>query len=372
MEDALSVPILFSYSPYMTDKSSPMKYSQVRESLAAHPRVWLVTGAAGFVGSNLVEELLGLGQTVVGMDNFSTGYQSNLDEAMALHVGAGSFRFVEGDIRDVEACRAACVGVDYVLHQAALASVPRSIADPLSSSQVNVEGFLNILVAARDARAQRVVYASSSSVYGDATTVPQVEDRTGRPLSPYAATKATDELYASVFQRNYGLQTVGLRYFNVFGRRQDPNGAYAAVIPRWVDKLLRDVQCEIFGDGGTSRDFCYIANAVQANILAATTPDAAATGEAYNVACGDETSLNELFAMIQRELAPHHPGVASAKPTYSAARQGDIRRSLADISKARRLLGYEPTHRVSQGLAEALAWYTVRSQSAGRQVAAAR
>lgn len=348
----------------MTDRSFPKAYRQLRETLSAQPRVWLVTGAAGFVGSNLVEELLALGQRVVGLDNFSTGYEANLNEAVALHVGAGSFRFVEGDIRDIEACRAACAGVDYVLHQAALASVPRSLADPLSSSQVNVEGFLNILVAARDAGARRVVYASSSSVYGDATVIPQVEDKTGRPLSPYAATKATNEVYASVFQRNYGLQTVGLRYFNVFGRRQDPNGAYAAVIPRWVDNLLRDRQCEIFGDGGTSRDFCYIANAVQANLLSATTPDAAATGEAYNVACGAETSLNELFRMIQAGLMQHAPAVETARPKYSEARKGDIRRSLADIGKARRLLGYEPTHRVSDGLAEALAWYTARSQSA--------
>lgn len=356
----------------MTDRSIPKTYTQTRETLVKHPRVWLVTGAAGFVGSNLVEELLGLGQRVVGLDNFATGYEANLDEALASSAGRGSFRFVEGDIRDVETCRAACTGVDYVLHQAALASVPRSLADPLSSSQVNVEGFLNVLVAARDAGAKRVVYASSSSVYGDARTIPQVEDKTGRPLSPYAATKATNELYASVFQRSYGLQTVGLRYFNVFGRRQDPNGAYAAVIPRWVDALLRDMQCEIFGDGETSRDFCFVANAVQANILAATAADAAVTGEAYNVACGQETSLNELFRMIQQGLAVQHPAIAAARPKYSDARQGDIRRSLADIGKARRLLGYEPTHRVSAGLAEALAWYTARSQPAGAPAGVAR
>jgi UDP-N-acetylglucosamine 4-epimerase len=356
----------------MTERSIPPSYSHMRQTLKAQPRVWLVTGAAGFVGSNLLEELLGLGQTVVGLDNFSTGYESNVEDALAVSAGSGSFRFIEGDIRDVETCRAACAGVDYVLHQAALASVPRSIADPLSSSQVNVEGFLNVLVAARDAGAKRVVYASSSSVYGDARTIPQVEDQTGRVLSPYAATKATNELYAAVFQRNYGLQTVGLRYFNVFGRRQDPNGAYAAVIPRWVDKMLRDVQCEIFGDGETSRDFCYVANAVQANLLAATAPDAAVTGEAYNVACGQETSLNELFRMIQQGLSAHHPAVAKARPIYSEARQGDIRRSLADIGKARRLLGYEPTHRVSAGLTEALAWYTVRSQSAGTPAAVTR
>ena len=342
-----------------------MSYASAREMLTAQPRTWLVTGAAGFVGSNIVEELLGLGQQVVGLDNFSTGYRANLEEAVGLRAGGGSFRFVEGDIRDLDACREACAGVDYVLHQAALASVPRSLADPLSSSMVNVHGFLNVLVAARDAGAKRVVYASSSSVYGDATTIPQVEDKTGRPLSPYAASKATDELYASVFQRNYGLETVGLRYFNVFGRRQDPNGAYAAVIPRWVDRMLRDEQCEIFGDGKTSRDFCYIANAVQANLLSATVANPAATGQAYNIACGEETSLNELFAMIQHGLSEQHPSVATARPRYSEARQGDIRRSLADIGKARRLLGYEPSYRVVDGLAEALAWYTARSQPAG-------
>jgi UDP-N-acetylglucosamine/UDP-N-acetylgalactosamine 4-epimerase len=372
MEDASRSRISPGYCLEMTDRSIPKSFSQVRERLQAQPRAWLVTGAAGFVGSNLVEELLGLGQTVVGLDNFATGHRANLDEATALDVGKGSFRFVEGDIRDVEACRAACVGVDYVLHQAALASVPRSLADPLSSSQVNVEGFLNILVAARDAGAKRVVYASSSSVYGDATVIPQVEDKTGRPLSPYAATKATNEMYASVFQRNYGLQTVGLRYFNVFGRRQDPNGAYAAVIPRWVDKMLRDEECEIFGDGGTSRDFCYIANAVQANLLAACVAEPAATGEAYNVACGEETSLNELFELIRAGLTLHHPGVATARPKYSPARQGDIRRSLADIGKARRQLGYEPTHRVPDGLTEALAWYTARSVSSAAPAGVAR
>jgi UDP-N-acetylglucosamine 4-epimerase len=345
----------------MTDHSIPKTYLQVRETLKAQPRVWLVTGAAGFVGSNLVEELLGLGQTVVGLDNFSTGYEANLNEALALDVGSGSFRFVEGDIRDLETCRAACVGVDYVLHQAALASVPRSIADPVASTQVNVTGFLNILMGARDATVKRVVYASSSSVYGDATTLPQVEDRTGRVLSPYAATKATNELYASVVQRTYGLETIGLRYFNVFGRRQDPNGAYAAVLPRWVARLLGGEECEIHGDGETSRDFCYVANAVQANILAATVANAEATDGAYNVACGQETSLNELFRMITQGLARFHPAAASATVKHTPPRQGDIRRSLADIGKARRLLGYEPTHRAAAGLEEALGWYAARA-----------
>ena len=250
--------------------------------------------------------------------------------------------------------------------------MPRSIADPVASSQVNVEGFLHVLVAARDASVRRVVYASSSSVYGDARTIPQVEENTGQVLSPYAATKATNELYASVFQRTYGLQTIGLRYFNVFGRRQDPNGAYAAVIPRWIAKLLNGTPCEIFGDGETSRDFCYIANAVQANILAATTPDAAATSQAYNVACGEETSLNSLFRMIRSGLAAYQPSLETVEPVYEEARQGDIRRSLADIGKARRLLGYEPTHRAAAGLDEALNWYAAQLLSLDSETTATR
>jgi UDP-N-acetylglucosamine 4-epimerase len=246
------------------------------------------------------------------------------------------------------------------LHQAALASVPRSIADPVTSTQVNVDGFLNVLVAARDASAKRVVYASSSSVYGDATTIPQVEETTGQVLSPYAASKATNELYAAVFERTYGIRTIGLRYFNVFGRRQDPNGAYAAVIPRWIANLLKDVPCQIFGDGETSRDFCYVGNAVQANILAATVTATDAPGQAYNIACGEETSLNELFRMIRAGLVAYHAAVKTSEPQYEEARQGDIRRSLADISKARRQLGYEPTHRAAEGLKEALNWYAAQ------------
>ncbi|MEP6989818.1 MAG: SDR family oxidoreductase [bacterium] len=355
----------------MTNPTRGTRYDDVRASLSAEPKTWLVTGAAGFIGSNLVQELLGLGQRVVGLDNFSTGYQSNLDEAVAANADrAGSFRFIEGDIRDAGACADACAGVDYVLHQAALASVPRSIADPVSSTQVNVDGFLNVLVAARDAGVKRVVYASSSSVYGDARTIPQVEDVTGQVLSPYAATKATNEMYAKVFQRTYGVQTVGLRYFNVFGRRQDPDGAYAAVIPRWTARLLKGVACEIFGTGETSRDFCYVANAVQANILGATATNADATGQAYNVACGEETSLNALFQMIQTNLAAYQPGVASAKPTYSDERQGDIRRSLADIGKAQRLLGYAPTHRAAAGMQEALRWYATQLLAGESEIAA--
>lgn len=345
----------------MTSISSLSAYDTTRAQLRATPRVWLVTGAAGFIGSNIVQELLGLDQTVVGLDNFSTGYQANLDEAVAANPQTrGSFRFVQGDIRDLDACHTATAGVDYVLHQAALASVPRSIADPISSSQVNVDGFLNVLVAARDASAKRVVFASSSSVYGDATTIPQVEHITGRILSPYAATKATNEMYAAVFQRTYGLETVGLRYFNVFGRRQDPNGAYAAVIPRWIANLLKDVPCEIYGDGETSRDFCYVANAVQANILGATVQGADATAQAYNIACGSETSLNSLFTMIRDGLLPHQPSLKDARPAHLAERQGDIRRSLADIGKAANLLGYKPAYDAEAGLEEALNWYAAQ------------
>lgn len=344
----------------MTELSPSSRYSAVREQLLAHPKTWLVTGAAGFIGSNLVEELLSLAQTVVALDNFSTGHQHNLDEATSLDQDADRrFRFVEGDIRDLAACQAAVPGVDFVLHQAALGSVPRSIADPITSSVVNVDGFLNVLVAARDASVTRVVYASSSSVYGDVTVIPQVEDRTGQVLSPYAATKATNELYAAVFQRTYGLQTVGLRYFNVFGKRQDPKGAYAAVIPRWVAELLDGTQCEIYGDGETSRDFCYIANVVQANILAAVSPSDA-PGAVYNVSCGEETSLNELFRMIRDGLQEQGASIAVSEPRHLPARQGDIRRSRAEIGKARRVLGYEPTHPVAAGMRDALEWYAAR------------
>ena len=360
-------------SRHMTNSSGRSRYETLRAELVASPRTWLVTGAAGFIGSNLVQELLSLGQHVVGLDNFSTGHQYNLDEAVAANADTtGSFRFVEGDIRDPGACGEACAGADVVLHQAALASVPRSIADPVSSTQVNVDGFLNVLVAARDASVRRVVYASSSSVYGDATTIPQVENVTGEVLSPYAATKAANEMYAKVFQRTYGLETVGLRYFNVFGRRQDPNGAYAAVIPRWTANLLKDVSCEIFGDGTTSRDFCFVANAVQANLLAATTSGVECTAQAYNVACGEETSLTQLFHMIRVNLAVFHPAVDSVQPVYSEERQGDIRRSLADIGKARRLLGYEPTHLAAAGMKETLHWYAAQLDQIDSGAAAAR
>ena len=339
----------------------PEQYQRLRGELVARPRTWLVTGAAGFIGSSLIEALLELGQHVVGLDNFATGHQENIDDVIARRPEAAvRFRFVEGDIRDSRACAAACAGVDFVLHQAALGSVPRSIKDPVTSTQVNVDGFLNALVAARDAGVRRLVYASSSSVYGDRRELPQREHNTGRPLSPYAATKATNEVFADVFQRTYGLQVIGLRYFNVFGRRQDPNGPYAAVIPRWIRALLAGDACHIFGDGQTSRDFCYVDNAVQANLLAAAAAPVDATGSAYNIACGEATTLNALFCLIRDGLARYQPRVAGAQPQYEDFRPGDVPRSLADITAARANLGYEPSHRIAEGLAETLAWYASR------------
>lgn len=341
------------------------QYQTVIEELRSRPRTWLVTGAAGFIGSNLVEGLLGLGQIVVGLDNFSTGHRRNIQDVIA-RVGdrAANFNLVEGSIEDLQACCAACTGVDIVLHQAALGSVPRSIEDPVRTNRANIDGFLNMLVAARDKGVQRFVYAASSSTYGDHPGLPKVEGVIGRPLSPYAVTKYANELYAGVFQRSYGLETIGLRYFNVFGRRQDPNGAYAAVIPRWIAKLLRGHECRINGDGETSRDFCYIENVVQANLLAAVSaPDA--TDEVYNVARGDRTTLNELFRAIRDGLAEYLPELAQVEPVYTDFRPGDVRHSQADITKIRTGLGYEPTHSVSEGLRETLAWYMEASSAWG-------
>ena len=329
----------------------------------SNPRVWLVTGVAGFIGSNLLQELLALGQKVVGVDNFSTGHRGNLDDVLAspLPVSA-SFKMIEGDIRDLDTCRAACEGVDYVLHHAALGSVPWSMDDPLRTNAVNVDGFVNMLVAAKDAGIKRVVYASSSAVYGDTPDHPQVEMRTGRPLSPYAASKATNETYGIAFQMSYGLETIGLRYFNVFGRRQDPSGAYAAVIPRWIATLLRGDRCRIFGDGETTRDFCYIANVVQANLLAASAPQAA-TAQAYNIACGESVSLNQLFRIMREGLAAYDASVLQNSPHYDPFRPGDIRFSCAAIDKAREELSFSPTHGVAEGLAEALEWYVAQAQT---------
>lgn len=328
------------------------------------PRVWLVTGVAGFIGSNLLEELLALGQTVVGVDNFSTGHRSNLDDVLTERLSrSAQLRMIEGDIRDLDTCRAACEGVDYVLHHAALGSVPWSMDDPLRTNAVNVDGFVNMLVAAKDAGIKRFVYASSSAVYGDTPDHPQLEDRLGRPLSPYAASKTTNETYALAFQMSYGMQSIGLRYFNVFGRRQDPAGAYAAVIPRWIACLLRGERCRIFGDGETTRDFCYVANVIQANLLAATVEEPNATGQAYNVACAESVSLNQLFEMMRNSLALRDPNYSDAVPQYDQFRPGDIRFSSASIEKARQLLSFAPTHSVAQGLTEALDWYVERART---------
>jgi UDP-N-acetylglucosamine 4-epimerase len=336
-----------------------MAYAQLREGLAKAPRKWLVTGAAGFIGSNLLQTLLESDQQVVGFDNFATGHRANLQEVERLVAPAQwrRFRFIEGDIRDPDACRQACEGVDFVLHQAALGSVPRSIEDPLTTNSVNISGFLEMLSAARSAGVKRFVYAASSSTYGDHPGLPKVESLIGKPLSPYAVTKFVNELYADVFSRTYGFASIGLRYFNIFGARQDPNGPYAAVIPKWIASMIHNEPVFINGDGETSRDFCYVANAVQANLLAATAPDPAAVNEVYNVAVGQRTSLNELFEHLRALLAPHFAHLAGFSPVYREFRTGDVRHSLADISKAKRLLGYEPSHTVGAGLSEAMEWY---------------
>jgi UDP-N-acetylglucosamine 4-epimerase len=320
------------------------------------PATWLITGAAGFIGSNLVETLLSAGQAVIGLDNFATGYQRNLDEALAAaSEHASEFRFIEGDIRNRDCCRFAVQGVDYVLHQAALGSVPRSIHDPLTSHDVNVTGFINVLDAARLEGVKRFVYAASSSTYGDSPELPKSEARIGNPLSPYAVTKLVNEQYASVYARVYGYKSIGLRYFNVFGPRQDPDGDYAAVIPKWIDTMLAGAPVTINGDGETSRDFCFVANAVQANILAALA-GADVQNEVYNVAVGDRMSLNTLFSLLQNNL--HRLGHPYDKrPIFAPERPGDVRHSLADISKARRLLGYSPHYTASQALEEAVPWY---------------
>lgn len=343
----------------------------VRRELADKPRRWLVTGSAGFIGSHLVQALLDLDQTVAGLDNFATGFRRNIDEVRAAVTPEQwrRHRFVEADIRDLDACRDACRDIDVVLHQAALGSVPRSLTDPIATNASNVDGFLNMLVAARDAGVRRFVYAASSSTYGDEPGLPKVEDRIGRPLSPYAVTKLVNELYADVFARCYGLQTIGLRYFNVFGARQDPDGAYAAVIPCWVRAMLVGEEVAINGDGETSRDFCHVDNAVQANLLAAMTDDPAAIDQVYNVAVDDRTSLNRLFELLRDALAQAEPSVARVRPVHRDFRPGDVRHSQADIGKARRLLGYVPTHRLTEGIRAAMPWYIARFRTAPDAVA---
>lgn len=330
-------------------------------ALAARRLNWVVTGSAGFIGSHLLEILLRHGQRVVSVDNFSTGKQDNLREVEA-SVGEEAWkrhRFIEGDIANPDTCRVACRAADVVLHQAALGSVPRSIADPVRTHEANVNGFVNMLEAARAAKA-RFVYASSSATYGDHPGLPKAEHAIGEPLSPYAVTKRVNELYAAAFARCYGLQTVGLRYFNVFGRRQDPDGPYAAVIPRWIRALLRGEPVEINGDGETTRDFCFVANAVQANLLAALTDDPKALNRVYNIAVGERISLNWLLEMLRDRVAEIDGERAASLPMYRPFREGDVQHSLADISLARKYLGYEPSHHVANGLRETLSWYVSR------------
>jgi UDP-N-acetylglucosamine 4-epimerase len=338
------------------------KHQEIQDQLKTSPRVWLVTGVAGFIGSNLLETLLKLDQQVVGLDNFATGFRHNFDEVQSLvsPVQWGRFDFIEGDIRNLSDCQRACQGVDYVLHQAALGSVPRSLADPIMTNSANITGFLNMLVAARDAQVKSFTYAASSSTYGDHPALPKVENTIGKPLSPYAVTKYVNELYADVFAKCYGFETIGLRYFNVFGPRQNPNGAYAAVIPKWAGSLLQGEPVFINGDGETSRDFTFVANAMQANLLAATNTWPEARNQVYNMAVGERTTLNDLFKLIRDNLTAH--GVApNTQPVYRDFRAGDVRHSLADVSKAQRLLGYSPTHRLAQGMAQAMPWYAANA-----------
>ena len=342
------------------------RYEELQKQLKNNQYTWLVTGAAGFIGSNLVEKLLILNQKVIGLDNFETGYQHNLDQALedasttlaaeSSELNLDNFKFIKGDIRDIETCHEACKGADYVLHQAALGSVPRSIEDPIRTNKANIDGFLNMLVAARDAKVKRFVYAASSSTYGDHPDLPKVEDKIGNPLSPYAVTKLVNELYAQVFAKTYNLITIGLRYFNIFGKRQDPNGAYAAVIPKWTEALIKGKPLFINGDGETSRDFCYIDNTVQMNLLAATTENPEATNQIYNVAHNQRTSLNELYQLIKERVAEHCK-LQEVEPTYRDFRAGDVRHSQADITKAQTLLSYQPIQDIKQGLNEAMEWY---------------
>jgi UDP-N-acetylglucosamine 4-epimerase len=334
------------------------RYETLLQELPQAPRAWLVTGVAGFIGSNLLETLLKLDQRVVGLDNFSTGHQRNLDEVQSLVTSEqwARFSFLQGDIRNLDDCRRACEGVDYVLHQAALGSVPRSISDPITTNAANIDGFLNMLVAARDAEVKSFIYAASSSTYGDHPGLPKVENTIGKPLSPYAVTKYVNEIYAEVFARTYGFTTIGLRYFNVFGKRQDPEGAYAAVIPKWTAAMIKNEELFINGDGKTSRDFCFIENTVQANLLAATTVDEASRNQIYNIAVSGRTDLNELFFAIRAALAEN--GVSyEREPTYRSFRAGDVRHSQADIKKARSLIGYSPKYNIYDGILKAMPWY---------------
>jgi len=337
-------------------------YDGVQERIKAAPRTWLVTGAAGFIGSHLLEALLKLDQRVTGLDNFSSGNRGNLAQVKDAVTASQwkNFRFVEGDIRSLATCREGCRSADFVLHQAALGSAPRSISDPIAAHENNVTGFLNMLVAAHGAGVSRFVYAGSSATYGDQPGLLRVEPEIGRPLSPSALTKYVSELYAEIFARCYGFGSIGLRYFNVFGPRQDPEGAYAAVIPKWVASMICEEPVFINGDGETARDFCYVDNAVQANLLASMVDDAAAVNQVYDVALNEKTTLNELFEMIRSLLEPRFPRVRGVRPIHRASRAGDVRLSQADIDKAKRFLGYEPAWRIRPGLERTIEWYTAK------------
>lgn len=334
-------------------------YSETKQRLKKEPKRWLVTGVAGFIGSNLLEHLLKLDQIVIGLDNFSTGKKRNLEEVKTL-VSAqqwSHFKFIEGDIRDLSSCEEACNSIDFVLHEAALGSVPRSLEDPINTNNNNINGTLNVFIAARDNKVKRVIYAASSSTYGDHPGLPKVEDKIGKPLSPYAVTKYVNELYADVFARCYGLETIGLRYFNVFGPRQDPSGAYAAVIPKWIASMIKDEPVYINGTGETSRDFCFIENVLQINLLAAMTDKKNAVNQVYNTAVNTRTNLNQLFELLRSRLQVDFNHLRKFKPIYRDFRPGDVKHSQADIDKAKRLLGYSPSHTIAQGIDKALDWY---------------
>mgnify|MGYP000616121825 CR=1 FL=1 len=339
------------------------KYEHLQEYLKSNQSTWLITGVAGFIGSNLLESLLILNQKVVGLDNFDTGYQQNIDQAIedaSKLTGkdlSRNFKFINGDIRELKECEHACIDVDYVLHQAALGSVPRSIKDPINTNRANIDGFLNMLLASKNAKVKRFVYAASSSTYGDHEDLPKIEDKIGNPLSPYAVTKVVNELYAGVFAKTYGFKAIGLRYFNVFGKRQDPNGAYAAVIPKWVASILNKESVYINGDGETSRDFCYVNNSVQINLLAATTDNDNAVDQIYNVAVNDRTSLNVLYQMIEEKIIQRIEKIKKKEPIYVEFRVGDVRHSQANIDKAKELLNYYPKYNLSNGLDDAIDWY---------------
>jgi UDP-N-acetylglucosamine/UDP-N-acetylgalactosamine 4-epimerase len=346
-------------------------YEELQESLLKVQNVWLITGVAGFVGSNLLEKLLILNQKIIGLDNFDTGFQRNIDQAISdasIFTGKSisdlknNFKFINGDIRLLEDCQMSCEGVDFVLHQAAIGSVPKSIEDPIYSNKANIDGFLNMLVAARDAKVKSFVYAASSSTYGDHPDLPKVEEKIGTPLSPYAVTKLVNELYADVFSRVYNFQSIGLRYFNIFGKRQDPNGAYAAVIPKWIKGIIMKDDIFINGDGETTRDFCYIENTIQMNLLAACTQNLGAINQIYNVAFHDRISLNDLYKLLRDNLKNRISNLTFKDLIYRDFREGDVRHSMADISKANKLLGYEPSYSVQKGIEQSLDWYIEQSK----------